>query len=464
MDKFEIIQKILKESPEIDISKLVNFNEVYNLTTLCILNKKYLTKENLKIIVDNKLPIKKLNSKDKDQNELKYSNLALLISKYPDLLDNLNKKIIENLKIQDWVKIIQEIPASFDKCNKIDKLKFNDWIEILKKQPQLVYKYKNFYNIIDEYTLRDLAIINNEILNYIDIKRININKHILAKLVRINPKIIEKFDEDIMTKFNNILSTNWIVILQDQPQLINICNKINKIKDYNNLNSLINLVIKQPQFSYMLPSVNVINNTVSNGLNKLIAAQPELIEKLNVDIKSLSSYTIRSIIIKDINSIKKYKINFKIFNVEDWCKLLSTYPNLINKCDKLYGLDGTDWVEILRQQPILLDTFKEIINKRPTFKLSYYILNFKPELIEKLSEIIDFTSITELNFNNLVYNSKKYKIKFINKYIERFHNSEVLTNMIGIYPDLKELYTKRDLWKYVDFNQLTDNLEYGILK
>ena len=63
-----------------------------------------------------------------------------------------------------------------------------------------------------------------------------------------------------------------------------------------------------------------------------------------------------------------------------------------------------------------------------------------------------------------MYNSKEYHVEFINKYIEQYKDQEVLTNMIGIYPDLKEIYTKNNLWKYVDFNQLTENLEYSILK
>ena len=257
------------------------------------------------------------------------------------------------------------------------------------------------------------------------------------------------------------------MIFEDQPQLINICDKINKIENYakNNLYELINLVIKQPQFSYMLSSIDVNNSYYYNGINKLIESQPELIEKLNINTKMLSSYALCSIIIKDINSIKKYKIDFKKFESDDWCKLLSKYPNLINKCDKLDEIDWCDWVELLNNQPKLLDVFKETMaNKRVTFKLTYHILMFKPELIEKISEFIDFNSIPELNFNNLVYNSKKYKVKFINKYIEKFHNSEVLTNMIGIYPELKDLYTEKDLWKYVNFTKLNKFNEYSILK
>ena len=50
------------------------------------------------------------------------------------------------------------------------------------------------------------------------------------------------------------------------------------------------------------------------------------------------------------------------------------------------------------------------------------------------------------------------------KYIKKYKDEEVLTNMIGIYPDLKEIYTKKDLWKYVDFSKLSDNIEYSMLK
>ena len=48
------------------------------------------------------------------------------------------------------------------------------------------------------------------------------------------------------------------------------------------------------------------------------------------------------------------------------------------------------------------------------------------------------------------------------KYIKKHKDPIILTNMIGIYPDLKDLYTKKNLWKYVDFSKLTNNLEYNI--
>ena len=63
-----------------------------------------------------------------------------------------------------------------------------------------------------------------------------------------------------------------------------------------------------------------------------------------------------------------------------------------------------------------------------------------------------------------MYNSKEYHVEFINKYIEKYTDKDVLTNMIGIYPDLKDIYTKNNLWKYVDFSKLTKNIEYSILK
>ncbi len=48
-------------------------------------------------------------------------------------------------------------------------------------------------------------------------------------------------------------------------------------------------------------------------------------------------------------------------------------------------------------------------------------------------------------------------------YIKSNKDKKVLTDMINIYSDLKEIYTEKNLWKYVDFNQLCENLEYRIL-
>ena len=66
------------------------------------------------------------------------------------------------------------------------------------------------------------------------------------------------------------------------------------------------------------------------------------------------------------------------------------------------------------------------------------------------------------------YNYKEYN-KYMNiimkKYIKQYKESEVLTNIIGIYPELESFYVENNLFKYVDFSKLSDNLKkYFILK
>ena len=466
MKKLEIIRRIVEEDPTQDIIELFYNSIVYNLSLLCFKNKKYLTDENLKLILSNKkMTIKKLNSMDYASDKMKYSNLALLISTYPELLNSLNKKYIEKLNVNDWVKIIQDQPELFNICSITNKFRYSNWIEILSKQPQLVVNYNDFYKNIEQHDLRDIAKSNKNILNYIDPNKIEINNYIFPRLIIYNPIIIEKFDKErIKHRLNKIISPDWLLILKEHPQLIDICPKIDVIKKYlfNDIPNLIDLVIKQPKFKYLLPTINILDD---NSLNQLAKKLPELIDELNIDVKSLQSRALAEIIANDIKYVEKYNIDFKIFKEDDWYKILEKQPNLIDKCDVLYKINNHYWDEILNNQPQLIDYYIKVIDeKSEKYRLSYDLLLRYPDYIEKLDKRIDYNLITEDFFNNLVYNSKKYQLKIMEKYAERFHSSKVLTNMINLYPDLKDLYTEKDLWKYVDFNQLTENLEYIILK
>ncbi len=119
MNKLEIIRNIIKEDSNLNTSNLLENNELYNLTILCILNKKYLTDENLNIILSSKkTPVYNLlSTKNKRIEADSYSLEALLVSKYHNLLDELPSKIIKKFNTFDWLKIIKEQPDLFDRCN-----------------------------------------------------------------------------------------------------------------------------------------------------------------------------------------------------------------------------------------------------------------------------------------------------------------------------------------------------------
>ena len=179
---------------------------------------------------------------------------------------------------------------------------------------------------------------------------------------------------------------------------------------------------------------------------------------------------------------------FKKLDVFNWCEILEEQPNLIDKCDKIHVIDKVQWVELICKQPKLLDYYYkpdgfsdlqlfEILSKQPNLIKNKNILlsfNYMDEdillsLLKKHPKLIkyidtDLDNIKDLNYINIIYYSKKYRIEAIKKYLKNYNNPEVLTYVINIYPDLKNFYTKNNLWEYVDFNQLSRNLEYSILK
>ena len=91
---------------------------------------------------------------------------------------------------------------------------------------------------------------------------------------------------------------------------------------------------------------------------------------------------------------------------------------------------------------------------------------YKIELLNKYPNLLDKVNIKNIKNDciNILYNSRKHHLRLMKSYIKNNKDNKVLTDMIGIYPDLKDLYTKNNLWNYVDFNQLSNNLEYSILK
>ena len=469
MKKLEVIKLLLEEKCNYDIVNLLKNNEVYNLTLLCYLNKKYLTKETFNVILKEK-PVSiryLLNDRSEYQNDnlsYYYSSITLLVSKYPNLYNKLDEKI--KFTIDDWVKLIQEQPKLFNKCkisyrldsynwaniirkqakliNKcnIDKFNKDNWIVILKEQPQLASNYKKLYKEIDEFSALELLRSNNNIVNYIDFSKIDFSEDTVLDVLLLCPKLIEKIDK------NKMSTLDWVHFIGYNPKLIDQC----PVRDKFNINEIVNLICMQPEFVYMLPTIDEIEN---KHLRSLVINRIEFIEELNINLKN--------------------------FNVNDWFELLKRHPSLIDKCDKIKEMHSSNWSKILQKQPQLIkycdkiDNFNEddwhgLLFYQPQFidkcniDMSVYL---REVLIENNFDLIDKIKNDDIEsyyFEKIVYKSGEYRNKVVDKYTEKFHDEMLLTNMIGIYPDLKDLYTKKDLWKYVDFNQLTDNLEYTILK
>ena len=443
MNELEIIRRIVEEDKDINVTKFLNYTEEYNLVHLCILNKKYLTDENIKHILKlNKTTVKGSISDN-------YPHITNLIANYPEIINKIPEKIINNFKSKNWKEILKNAPDLIDEYN--IKLDLDDKIEVLQYQPQLVNRYKDFYCKLDAIALYRILLISDKILNYININNIINDYNNLIDIIIVNPNVIDLLNKD---KIDKISDNDWLRIIQSNPKAMDKCPKKDNVIDLlnSNLNELVKLVAKEIKFKDMLPSAD---NIPTSNLKFLIKNQPELIEVLN--------------------------INFKIFDEDDWAEILNEQPQLINRCDKIKYIRQYKWVDILKNQPSLIDYCDKLdkFSNDDIFKL----LNTNFELINKLEKPIDDTIknkllllnpnlITELGYDNIdkyvletvLYNFKGHKNILIEKYIEKYKDPEILTNMIAIYPDLKELYTKKDLWKYVDFSKLNNNLEYSILK
>ena len=408
MKRLEIIRKIIEETPSSNISGLLLNNNSNNLALLCISNEKYLTEENVEFIFNHdeyESKYKQLYSHisffDKERNREYYSPTALLISKYPKLFKKLSNERIKNFKIDDWIKILQEQPKLISECKIINKFRIDDKFTILDKHPDLFFEYKKFHPSNPKY--------------------LSLKRSCLIKMIKKFPDNLKKFSSEIF-----ILTTaDWLKILQKQPQLLSECKLVDFFK--NCPNELVELVSEQPKLSYFLPSIKKLSGY---QMLILISKRPEFIEELKLDLSKLDR--------------------------DYWKVILERQPQLIDKCNKIDDFSSSDWYDLLNTQPKLIDKCKD--TKIMTIGDRINLLKLHIELIGKMH-------IENLDDNlEILYNSKEHNVELMEKYIKNNNNSEFLTNMIGIYPNLKTLYTKRDLWKYVDFSKLTDNLEYSILK
>ena len=450
MNKLEIIRRIVEEKPDIEIDELLGSNKCHCLLILCVLNKKYLSQRNLNYILENRHLF--IRYKFNNSNEITYSYLTLLLSTYPKLFDKLHNNIISEIEHIDWIKIILNQPSLIEKCKIKNDFDLDDWVKILKKQPQLVIKYKDFYHKIDENSAIQLITSNKDILNYIDITKIKFDVYCLRVLLSSYPEIINKLDEDTI---NKIPTTTWLNILENDYNLINICPKsaeIDKSLFYKFQNSIIKLVSKQPNFNYLLPSTDKISNDM---LVTIIINQPTLIEELKIDLRRFKTENWIKILEYQPHLVDKCD---KLNNISryTWARLLAKQPILLNHCDKLDKFDDGDWHHLLKARPELI----EYCNSDLNIEIKSNLLLLHPILIEKLS----LNGLSKSEIESILYHSKEHRDKVIEKYVEKFHDIELLTNMIGIYPDLKDLYIKKDLWKYVDFSKLTNNIEYSILR
>ena len=395
MKDLEIIRLIFEEKnniEDIDLFNFANNDVIYSLSILCSLNRKYLTEDNFNSIV---------NNTSKSSIEDHHSALSLLIKTYPDIL---NDKIKNILNVDDWVKIIKVNPQLIDDCNITNKFNEYDWIEIIKEQPQLNSRVENFYRQVRHYKLYH-EINHSKLIKYINFDFNQLKVDSLNYAVSASPEIIKKLNDDNLRKIK--LST-WVDIIENEYELIKYC-KIPNIDKYlqNNIDIIIKIVSNQPKYINLLPSVNQIENIY---LSELVSKQPNLIEKLNINIKK--------------------------FNRDDWFIILQNQPQLIDKCNKFNELNINQWFNILIKQPKLIDycncynkfyehnwydllmKYPYLINKCNKYLFTQHkiqLLMLHPKLIEN----IPVNEISNIHFEYILYNSREYHLTFMKKYIKK---------------------------------------------
>ena len=446
MKNIEAIKLILKEQPNEDIYNLFTNDKYHNLIYLCILNKKYLNDDVLNQI---------LNSKES------FLNISYLLYNFPETINKIPNILLEKLNKHNWTFILKHQPQLFDYC----KISFDipNWDIIVRSNPQLINKYKEIYK--NENTLLYFILNSKEDLKF------DFNE-------------ISKFDiHNNITRFNLY---NWLEILETNPDLIKICPKINESDSWYDKHpyEVISLVSKQIQFKYLLPHINMIGN---NELAILIANQPQLIEELKIDFKTFDECDWGNILSKQpqlidkcdkLDDIKTYSLTF----YKTWIEILKSQPQLIKYCNKIDNINTNNWSNILQYQPILanycnkFDKFDEynwygLLKKQPQLidkcnDVNIIRRKYRIELLKMHPNLLDKIPIKSINKDciEIIYNSKEHHLKYMKSYIRKNKDKKVLTDMINLYSDLKDLYTKKNLWKYVDFNQLTENLEYSMLK
>ena len=498
MKNIETIKLILKEKPDEDIYYLFSNDSAYNLIYLCTLNKKYLA-----IVLDQILNSKDIIGKYRP-------NLPYLLSNFPNLIDKISDDLLNKLNNNNWVKILSNQPLLFDKCKIIDELTENNIYDILRNQPQLIDKFKNIYK--DKYantllyfilnSKEDLNIdfnklfefnlsnnINNEFdyHNWLDILTYNPNlikicpivdeisnlyndypdeviklvsnqpkfKHFLPSVDKIlNKDLIilisnqPSLIEELKININKFYVDDWAEILEKQPQLIERCDKLDKFDIYY----WTIILKKQPKlFKYC----NKIDEISYIDFPYILKEEPSLIKNYNIDKISGIGW---SFILEKQPKLIKYCNKLNEIPTEDMVNVLKEQPQLADKCNKFDNFNSFNWCELLMKQPQLIDKCKNINIIKRSHRIE--LLKMHPNLLDK---------VNIKNINNdcikILYNSREHHLRLMKSYIKNNNkHKKVLTDMINIYPDLKDLYTKNNLWQYVDFNKLTDNLEYGILK
>ena len=297
-------------------------------------------------------------------------------------------------KRTDWADFIAAHPdhpalKDFD----FSKIEEWEWDDLLKKQPKLLEKYPDFYDVCEQ----------------------DILPHGWALRVAAFP---ERFaDRCPWEKLNN---TNWVQILSFQPQFADKCD-FSKF-DGRNWAALLS---ERPEFAEQCP-FEIFDG---NDWETLLSNHPGFADQC--DWSKVMTHNWSMLLHLYQEWAEKYNCPFEQFSSWDWAELLDHCPRFAGKCD-LTKLDGDELYLIFSNQPTLvqIDLLKNLTSRLGDFLEEYpeykkYIGEKVPSWNDKLIENAEYVKdfILRITFRN-------GEVKQINIKPYIFRNPKVFQQMI----------------------------------
>ncbi len=297
-------------------------------------------------------------------------------------------------KRTDWADFIAAHPdhpalKDFD----FSKIEEWEWDDLLKKQPKLLEKYPDFYDVCEQ----------------------DILPHGWALRVAAFP---ERFaDRCPWEKLNN---TNWVQILSFQPQFADKCD-FSKF-DGRNWAALLS---ERPEFAEQCP-FEIFDG---NDWETLLGNHPGFADQC--DWSKVMTHNWSMLLHLYPEWAEKYNCPFEQFSSWDWAELLDHCPRFAGKCD-LTKLDGDELYLIFSNQPTLvqIDLLKNLTSRLGDFLEEYpeyqeYIGEKVPSWNDKLIENAEYVKdfILRITFRN-------GEVKQINIKPYIFRNPKVFQQMI----------------------------------
>ena len=321
------------------------------------------------------------------------------------------EKNLDKLTGANWVQLIQANDAFADKCD-WSKLDGMDWVKLLKTHPQYKTKinFDEFYGLdwgnflvkFPEYAHLcpenkrtywvDFIAAHPDHPTLKDFDFSNIEEWEWDNLLKVQPKLIEKYPDFDDVKEEDILPHGWVLrvaafperfadrcpwdklngenltqILSFQPQFADKCN----FSTFDGSNWA-DLLSKRPEFAEKCP-FEIFDG---NNWETLLSNQPEFAERC--DWEKLTGQNWSMLLHLYPEWAEKYNCPFEKFSSWDWAELLDHCPQFIDKCD-ITKLNGDELYIIFDHQPTLIR--EELIPQ-----LKHRLLNFLCDYPEYISE------------------------------------------------------------------------------